>query len=178
MNFSSRYVVAIHILTALAVRKRLMNTDVSMKSEMLSWSVNTNPVVVRRIISKLREAGIVTASRGPEGGTRLSSDPKKLTLLDIYNAVDDGVLFHLHYSIPNQECPVGKNIQAGLKEALSGADKAMRNYLAKYSLSDISSDIIERSKIKKLIENGADPKKLDEQFRKAAFEYYENYRSK
>ena len=125
MNTSSRFIVATHILVSMAVRKILSFENKVLNSEMLALSVNTNPVVIRRTIGLLKEAGLVESQSGPKGGAILAKAPADITLANVHKAVDNAGLFHMHYCEPNQMCGVGKNIQASLFDILEEAKRAM-----------------------------------------------------
>lgn len=140
MNTSSRFVVALHVLAALAIA-RLSELLQCMNSEKLAQSVNTNPVVVRRLLGRLREAGLVESLAGASGGSRLARDPEQITLLEVYEAVEDGDLFHMHYSQPSKKCPVGCNIQQVLQTPLAGAEEAMKQSLAQTTLAEIADQV-------------------------------------
>ncbi|MGZ7441548.1 Rrf2 family transcriptional regulator [Paenibacillus sp. TH7-28] len=137
MTISSRFSVAIHILSLLEINKDGVST-----SEYISGSVNTNPVVIRRIMSMLNKAGLVEVRPGV-AGTRLARKLCDITLLDIYRAVhvveEDG-LFAVH-DHPNTDCPVGRNIQAAIEPIFSIAQKAMEKTLEAVTLQDIVEDI-------------------------------------
>ena len=136
MNPSSRFVVALHALSAMTLSATYRRVP-WVTSDFLASSVNTNPVVVRRILSRLREADIIESQAGPQGGSRLLSNPDVLTLLDIYQAVEDEGLFHLHYADPNPHCPVGCNIQKVLTSTLDKAETAMKTSLEATTLTQI-----------------------------------------
>ncbi|GGF94980.1 Rrf2 family transcriptional regulator [Paenibacillus aceti] len=140
MTISSRFAVAIHILSLLELNKDGVST-----SEYISGSVNTNPVVIRRIMSMLNKAGL-THVRPGVAGAKLAREMSEITLLDVYRAVhvveEDG-LFSMHEK-PNPECPVGRNIQAAIEPIFSAAQKAMEDTLAKITLQDIVEDIGEQ----------------------------------
>lgn len=137
MTISSRFSVAIHILSLLEFNKEGVST-----SEYISGSVNTNPVVIRRIMSMLNKAGLVEGRAGV-AGTKLSRGLKDITLLDVYRAVhvveEDG-LFAVH-DRPNPNCPVGRNIQASIEPIFSSAQKAMEKALEAVTLQDIVDDL-------------------------------------
>lgn len=63
-------------------------------SQSLAASIQTNPVVVRRLLAALHTAKLVSSSKGPSGGSRLLRLPKQITLGDIYRALEPGELFH------------------------------------------------------------------------------------
>ncbi len=128
---NSRFAVAIHILALVAAGPREQVT-----SEFIAGSVNTNPVVIRRISSMLRKAGLLQSNVGMPGSV-LTRDPRDISLLEVYHAVqsrDD--LFSIHENT-NPNCTVGKNIQHTLEESFHRAQLAMENELAKQSLHDI-----------------------------------------
>lgn len=133
MTISSRFAVAIHALSLLELNKGGINT-----SDYIAGSVNTNPVVIRRILGMLSKAGIVQVRPGV-AGTKLVRLPSELTLLDIYRAVEvveEDALFSIHEK-PNPNCPVGKHIQESIEPVFSAAQTAMEQTLAKVTLQDI-----------------------------------------
>ncbi|MFQ5637180.1 MAG: Rrf2 family transcriptional regulator [bacterium] len=164
MNTSSRCIVATHVMAAMAVFKLATGKFQTLKSDSISASVNTNPVVIRRILGMLRKAGLVVSLTGPEGGSMLARDPKTISLLEIYDAVEDGCLFHLHYSQPSQECPIGYNIQGALGGVFSAAEKAVKKVLAQKTLADIAIDIMERSGISEKLARGFSADEVREKF--------------
>lgn len=137
---SNRFAVAIHILSLLETNKNGRTT-----SDMIAGSVNTNPVVIRRIMGLLSKAGLVTTSPGVAGAV-ITRPVSEITLLDIYRAVqgdkqDD--LFAIHQK-PNPNCDVGRNIQASLETAFNDAQLAMEQKLQGITLEQITNDIVSR----------------------------------
>ena len=140
MKISSRFSVAVHIISILQLYGNPMPT-----SEYIAGSVNTNPVVIRRILGMLKQAGIVDMKRGT-GGAYLVKSVEDITMLDIYKAVgsvEDGQLFQIHEN-PNPMCPVGANIQDVVNVALISAQDAMEGVLQKITLADITKDLAEK----------------------------------
>src|SRR5437763_13957245 len=105
---SSRFAVAVHALTLLG------SEDGPLTSEFIAGSVNTNPVVIRRVLAALRTAKLVASKGGASGGWRLTRAPSAITLRDVYRAVEGPSLFALPEQPPNPACPVGSTIQAAL----------------------------------------------------------------
>lgn len=132
MTKSSRFVIATHTLALLA-----HGDDEAVTSEWIAGSVNTNPVVIRRILAMLAKAGLVTTQEGAKGGARLARPAKEIDLLAVYWAVEEGDLFASHPQPPNPECPVGCNIQAALAPTLEAAEDAMEKSLAKTTVADV-----------------------------------------
>jgi len=132
MTKSSRFVIATHTLALLA------NGDGEpITSELIAGSVNTNPVVIRRILALLSKAGLVTSQEGAKGGTRLAKPAAEISLLAVYRAVEEGNLFASHPQPPNPQCAVGCNIQAALEPTLDAAEEAMAGSLARTTVADV-----------------------------------------
>ncbi len=129
MNLSTRFTVALHILTLLA-----SSGEGPLTSEYIAGSVNTNPVIVRRLLGLLRVKGFVTSQAGNGGGWRLVKNPDSITLLDVRKAVNEGSPFSMHTKQPNPACPVGRNIQAALSGLYSHAERAMEAELAQTTI--------------------------------------------
>lgn len=109
----------------------------NVKSECIAVSVNTNAVVIRRVLSQLNQAGLVASQTGAFGGTRLAKPPAEITLCEIYKAVACGEVFALHAKSPNQDCPVGKNIEAVLCNLQKEIDKSVGEKLGQYTLQSV-----------------------------------------
>lgn len=137
---NSQFAVGTHILTLLA-----QTPDQSMTSERIAGSVNTNPVVIRRILGLLSRAGLVSSQPGTGGGWQLRRAPEEITLLAIYRAVDEGRLLALHHRSPNPACLVGRNIQYTLEDIFGEAERALEQVLAGQTvalvLQSVSQDI-------------------------------------
>ncbi|MDR1126356.1 MAG: Rrf2 family transcriptional regulator, partial [Deltaproteobacteria bacterium] len=111
MNNDTRLAVAAHILALLSFAG-----EGYIKSGLLARSVNTNAVVIRRLMSQLKKAGLIDVRSGV-GGAILLLPPGKITLLAVYQAVvpkPSACPFYLHQS-PNSKCFVGKNIHDALE---------------------------------------------------------------
>lgn len=134
---NSRFTVAIHVLCLLASQKAQPLT-----SEYIAGSVNTNPVVIRRLLAALRKAGVVKSQGGSAGGWELVRDPGTLTLLEVYRLVDPGKVFALHRQAPNPLCPIGRHIQQGLGEYYERAQKAMERELGGIFIAQVLHDVL------------------------------------
>ncbi|MGC9292659.1 MAG: Rrf2 family transcriptional regulator [Acidobacteriaceae bacterium] len=89
MAANTRFSMGIGALAQLA-----LGPDKHHTSQSLAASMRTNPVVVRRLLAVLHTAKLVTNSKGPSGGARLSRPPKQITLGDVYRALGPEELFH------------------------------------------------------------------------------------
>lgn len=131
MSPSSRFAVAVHVLALMA-----RSSDESLKSEQMAGSVNTNPVVVRRMLCDLADGNLVVSHTGSAGGSRLARQPDQITLLDVYRAVDCQGVFSLHQH-PNRRCPVGVSIGRVLAEIQAEIDSSIEQVLAQITIGDV-----------------------------------------
>lgn len=164
MNTSSRFSVAIHILSGLYIfdtfrTKGLMPTDMCVTtSRKIAESVNTNPVVIRRLLGQLRKAGLVESHAGAQGGFSLARPAAKITLCDVYHAVEEGPIFHMHYAEPNEMCRIGCCIPDSLESVLTQATDALDDVLSKRTISSLGDEIMAnpvfQQKAQETIENG------------------------
>ncbi len=140
MQIGTRFSIAIHLLLAVEVFKETRKVT----SEFIASSVNTNPVVIRRIMGLLGKAGLIETSVGT-GGIRLARGPEAVSLLDIYSAAAaaDERLFRIHPD-PAQACPVGGNIEGILARRFREAQEALERNLAETSLADLLEDLERR----------------------------------
>jgi len=137
MQISSRFTIAIHVLICIEMFKN----DRKVTSDFLASSVNANPVVIRRLLQQLKAAGIVHVIRG-SGGAEEAKSIEKITLLDLYHAVEcveDGTLFHFHEN-PNNLCPVGRNIHTILDTRLERIQEAMEKEMRSVTIADIMDE--------------------------------------
>lgn len=131
MAESCRFAFAVHILAVLAHQR-----GHGVTSDVLAGSVNTNPVVVRRILSSLRRAGLVCCAKGCGGGATLCRDPESITLDEIYRAIEPQRSLAGKRHHPNLRCPVGRQIKRVLENVYSAAQTALEASLAERTLAD------------------------------------------
>ncbi|MBO5485213.1 MAG: Rrf2 family transcriptional regulator [Lachnospiraceae bacterium] len=134
MQISSRFTVALHIFTAVDVFK----DDYKVTSDFLAGSIGTNPVIIRKLLTQLKNAGLITVARGT-GGIELTKELSEISFYDVYQAIEPlegGDLFRFHEA-PNPQCPVGRNIHALLDGKLQNIQEAMESEMKKYTLQDL-----------------------------------------
>ncbi len=146
MSANSQFAVATHILTALAhlarhARKKDRRDGGLSSSEIIAGSVNTHPVVVRRIVAKLAKAGLVICHQGKGGGIELGRSPEKITLLDIYEAMGEAPVFAFNPNRPNPKCPVSSKMVDVLKPVFSDVQDGVKERLQKMTLSKLVQKI-------------------------------------
>ncbi|WP_268822109.1 Rrf2 family transcriptional regulator [Paenibacillus tarimensis] len=131
-QISTRFSMAVHILSLITTSTNEVTGD------FIAGSVNTNPVVIRRIMGMLKKAGLLDVRPGV-GGAFLLKAPEDITLLDIYHAVhviEGNRLFGVHQD-SNVRCQVGRNIESILQFELNEAQSAMEQRLAQTTLSKL-----------------------------------------
>ena len=133
---SCRFAFAVHVMAVLASEKAGC-----CPSSRLARTVNTNPVVIRRLLIELQDAGLISTLRGPHGGAFLKRKPEKMTLHEIHRAVDQGSLFGRHPNEPSRECPVGKSIGKVMQRIQDRANRALEQELEKMTLADVLRDL-------------------------------------
>jgi DNA-binding IscR family transcriptional regulator len=142
---SSRFTVAVHVLALLAMLR-----EKPLSSRFIAGSVNTNPVVIRRILGILAEAGLVETRRGSGGGALLAVDPASIDLSMVYELFEEGELFSLHSQTPNPRCPCGRNIQPALVRVFDRGLEALKQELSGTSIAQVAAEIVNAEKRYKL----------------------------
>src|ERR1700691_6633384 len=89
MAGNCRFATGVHVLVLLASEPDSLQTSTD-----IAEKLDTNPVVVRRVLASLQQAKLIESQKGPTGGSRLLKPPKAITLADVYKAVETSALFH------------------------------------------------------------------------------------
>jgi Rrf2 family protein len=124
--------MAVHVLAVLAYKEGDRVT-----SKLLAGSVNTNPVIVRRLLLSLQKSKLVETCKGAGAGSRLNRSPRRINLAEIYRSVEDAESFAQPARKPNAACPVGHCIIEALSKLFASAQNAMEQDLAKTTLADV-----------------------------------------
>ena len=141
MPTSTRFAVSVHILAALAV-----NEGTPVRSEDLARSASTNSAVIRSILCRLAKANLTTSQLGAGGGALLARNADSITLLDVYRIVEDDEIFALHRCAPDENCVVGKSIQAAMLPTLDRARQALEAELNAVTIANIADTIAEKGR--------------------------------
>ena len=134
MQISQKCSVAVHCLIFL----NEYGNEANVTSGLLAKSTGCNPVVIRNTVSGLRKAGIITVKRGI-GNIHLAKQPKDISLLDIYDALEPDCfqnLIGVHPS-PAQMCPVGRNIHRVLEKPYKKVQEDLKASLKSISMDEI-----------------------------------------
>ena len=124
--------MAVHVLAVLAYKEGDRVT-----SALLAGSINTNPVIVRRLLLALQKARLVDTCKGAGSGSRLSRSPGRINLAEVYRAVEAVEPFASPSRKPNAACPVGHCIRETLLKVFASAENALERDLAKTTLAGV-----------------------------------------
>ena len=128
--------MAVHVLAVLAYKEGDRVT-----SALLAGSVNTNPVIIRRLLLALQRAKLVDTCKGAGSGSRLSRSPRRINLAEVYRAVENAEPLSSPSRKPNDACPVGKCIRETLDRIFASAQSALERDLGKTTLADVMETV-------------------------------------
>lgn len=136
--YSTKYAVSIHILSLIASKK-----GESITSDEIAKSVNTNPALVRRLMSDLKKSGLIQ-TQTKIGITGLTKTPEEISLLEIFKAVETRQdLFAIH-SDTNTKCPIGAKIGCVLEHMNGKIQSSFEEELGDLHLSNILDGLDKR----------------------------------
>src|SRR5436190_14236524 len=138
MKRDSRLSGVLHVLLHMA------REHGAVTSEMLARVMQTNPVVIRRIMAGLRERGYVRSEKGHGGGWTLACDFSRLTLRDIYEALGEPSLLAIGNRTEAPGCLVEQAVNAALGRAFDDAEALLLSRLADVTLAKLSADFHKR----------------------------------
>ena len=142
MSANSRLTLSAHALTLLAYHREAYEF---LTSERIARSVQTNPVILRGLLGRMEKQHLVHVQRGSNAGWQLARNPEEITLLDVYNAVEQPTLFALHHTEPNPLCVVGCGIGSTLGDVYADAQSALEQELARTTIADLLRTTLART---------------------------------
>jgi Rrf2 family protein len=133
---NTQFAIATHIMAALghAAGKEVNSAEIA-------GSVNTSSSFVRRILAKLSKAGLVKTATGKGGSCWLARPARRISLLDIYRAVEAPKAFAIHQYPAEKQCPVSRGIKPVLSRVLAETQRAIEGSLSRTSLAEVISDL-------------------------------------
>lgn len=144
MKFSSKLSDGVHILAYVDI---LQDGDLS--SNAIASSIESNPSLVRRMMSRLKKAGLLMSQPG-KVAPKLGRPATKISLLDVYRAIEDNQkLLHIDEKT-NPQCIVGGNIQETLTGIYDRIQSDAEESMSQISLQQIIDGILENNEKKKL----------------------------
>lgn len=138
MNRDSRLSSVLHALLHMSEQEGPVTSDT------LARCLGTNPVVVRRTMGHLREAGIVTSDRGHAGGWRIRADPGSVTLRQLHEALGEPAMFAVGNRNEMPECLVEQSVNAALEGTFAEAEALLLKRFSEITLADLAADFARR----------------------------------
>ena len=118
--------------------------DGPLTSDAAANMLGTNPVVIRRTMAGLRDAGYVRSVKGHGGGWSLTAKLADITMLDVHRALGENRIFALGPADPDPACLVEQAVNSSLESAMREAEALLLERLADVSLADIATDFDRR----------------------------------
>ncbi|UPG87434.1 Rrf2 family transcriptional regulator [Luteibacter aegosomatis] len=118
--------------------------DGPVTSEALAECMGTHPVVVRRTMGYLRDAGIVTSGRGHAGGWRIQADLDAVTLRQLHEALGEPAMFAIGHHDEAPDCLVEQAVNAALEGTLAEAEALLLQRFSEITLADLAADFARR----------------------------------
>lgn len=138
MKRDSRLSAVLHALLHMAER------GMPLTSDQLAQCLGTHPVVVRRTMGLLREAGLVTAGRGRAGGWRVAVDLSRVTLRQLHEALGEPALFAVGHRSEQPQCLVEQVVNASLDDAFAAAEALLLEKFEAVTLARLAADFARR----------------------------------
>ncbi len=132
MKRNSRLSLALHTLSHMAGEPDRVRTSADIADH-----AGTNPVVVRRVLGKLREAGLLSSEKGHAGGWRLAKSADRITLADIYLALDERLVSGGGGDVEPSRCSVETGLQTRVSEVLDEIEESLVARLRETSIRDV-----------------------------------------
>lgn len=139
-NLGKKFPIAVH---ALLIMVRFDGTDKATSAQ-IAQSTGANAVIIRNIFGELKQAGLVEATAGKNGGVCLAQPAKDISLWDVYTAVEtDNVdeIFKFHES--SGQCLVGKNVYQLMTPHMNDALDAMKKELERVSIDALRLELLD-----------------------------------
>lgn len=132
MKRNSRLSLALHTLSHMAGDPFRVRTSADIADH-----AGTNPVVVRRVLGKLREAGLLTSEKGHAGGWKLAKPAEGISLADVYLALDERLVSGSGQDEEPSSCSVETDLQVRVAQVLFEIEESLVARLRETSLTDV-----------------------------------------
>ena len=142
MRRDSRLSGVLHVLLHLA------DATEPVKSEVLARAMETNPVVVRRVLSGLRDQGFLRSEKGHGGGWSLACDLERLTLRQIYDALGSPGLLAIGNRTESPGCVVEEAVNAALGRTFDEAEALLLARFGEVTLAALAADVRVRMELR------------------------------
>jgi DNA-binding IscR family transcriptional regulator len=119
-----------------------------MTSEVLAQAMDTNPVVIRRIMGGLRDAGYVRSEKGHGGGWTIARDLATITLRDIYEALGSPSLLAMGNRTESPGCLVEQAVNRALAASFTEAEELLLARFGEVTLAALAADVKARGGVR------------------------------
>ena len=131
MRKNSRTSVALHALA------HLVRRQAPVTSEDLGKCLQTNPVVIRRVLGELKKKGIVDSGKGHGGGWIVTKHPKQISFSDVFNALGENLVPKAPNLGEDEQCVIMKTLMLIMSDFLCEAEALLDKRLEKISIYDV-----------------------------------------
>lgn len=128
---NSRLFLALHTLSHMAGKPDTVRTSAD-----IAEHSGTNPVVVRRVLGRLRDAGLLSSEKGHAGGWRLACEPHNISLADVYTALDERLVAS-EKNASKPDCSIEHALQQRVAEVLEDVEQSLIRRLGETSILDV-----------------------------------------
>lgn len=135
MRRDSRLSVALHVLL------HMNESAEPFTSQRIGEMMEANPVVVRRTLGKLKEAGLLTSTKGHGGGWLLAKPLEQIRLSDIYAALETSSPFAIGPRKESPGCMVEQAVNRAISRSLDDAEAVLRASFAKVTVETLARDV-------------------------------------
>ncbi len=137
MKRDSKLSLALHALGHMAAQPTR-----PLRSEDMATAQNTNPVVVRRVLGLLRQAGLVRSAKGHDGGWWLARDAAAITVADVYRAIGEPQFSRPAKGAENPaHCAIERRLHSTMQTALLQAEAVLTDALSRVTLAQIAQEV-------------------------------------
>lgn len=134
---NTQFSIAVYILVGIS------NFNLT-NSKQLAENLNANPIFLKRIMAKLSKAGLISTTPGRCGGSQLSRKAEKISLYDVYKAVDMPKAFTVHDYPVTKSCKASANIQNVMSKIFEEVQSEIEIKLKSKTIADVVNEIVKR----------------------------------
>lgn len=135
---TGEFTIAVHALVYLNHKKKMISSDE------LAKNVCTHPARIRKVMAKLKKAGLLTTKEGAEGGYFFPLDPRKVTLRMVSEAIGEPMVAASWRSgNADMECLIASGMASVMDGIYADLDAVCRRQMEKTTIADIDRVIFE-----------------------------------
>lgn len=136
---TSDFAVAVHAVVYLNHKQE------SLFSEQIAENVCVHPVRIRRILSRLKKAGLVATKEGIHGGYHFEKDPRAVNLYDICKAVSEKPIeVKVSTGDIDMDCHIASGMAGIMDQIYEKMNQSCYGQLEQITIEDIDEKIFQR----------------------------------